>query len=69
MLLTAQRRSEVGGMRWQELDLDKRVWSIPAVRTKNGKAHDVALSDLAFSIIDKGVPRFEAPAGKDFLPR
>ncbi len=67
MLLTGQRESEVGGMRWQELDPDKRTWSIPAKRTKNGKAHDVALSDLAFSIIDKGVPRFEAPAGKDFL--
>ncbi len=53
-------------MKWSELDLDKHNWSIPAVRTKNGKAHDVALSDLAMSIIE-AVPRLEAPAGRDFL--
>lgn len=51
LLLTAQRHSEVGLMRWQEVDLDKRVWTIPGERTKNGKTHDVALADLAVAIL------------------
>lgn len=66
MLLTAQRgRKEIAGMRWQEID-QENVWHIPAERTKNGKAHDVALSDLALKIID-AVPKVEAPVNRDFL--
>ena len=29
LLLTAQRREEVGGAEWSEIDLDKRLWTIP----------------------------------------
>ena len=47
LMLTAQRREEVGGIRWSEVDLDKAVWTIPSERTKNGKAHIVHLSPLA----------------------
>lgn len=51
LLLTAQRRDEVAGMRRQELDLDKGEWIIPASRTKNGKEHLVHLSLQAIEII------------------
>ena len=53
MLLTGQRRGEVCGMTWAELDLDKRTWTLPATRTKNGREHVVPLSDAAMSIIEK----------------
>jgi integrase len=53
LLLTAQRRDEVGGMLWSELDLEKRTWTIPGSRAKNGKAHSVQLSDLATEIIER----------------
>ncbi len=43
LLSTAQRRSEVAGMTWDELDLDQAVWTIPAERSKNKKPHDVDL--------------------------
>jgi integrase len=56
LLLTGQRRGEVGGMTWDELDLDKARWSLPAVRTKNGKAHEVPLSDAAVAVI-REMPR------------
>jgi integrase len=56
LLVTAQRRSEVAGMTWSELDLEKRVWTIPRERAKNDRAHTVHLSDLAVEIID-GLPR------------
>jgi integrase len=51
LLLTAQRRDEVGGMEWSEVD--KRVWTIPRERAKNDRAHEVHLSDLALEIIDE----------------
>jgi integrase len=35
LLLTGQRPGEVRGMPWSEVDLESRLWTIPAVRTKN----------------------------------
>ena len=47
LVLTAQRRGDVAGLRWSEIDLDARRWAIPASRTKNGRPHIVHLSDPA----------------------
>jgi integrase len=49
LLLTGQRRGDVYGMTWSELDKD--VWSIPARRYKTGRAHTVPLSKAAFDIV------------------
>src|SRR5215207_721684 len=43
LILTGQRREEVGGMTWSEVDLAKGLWTIPGGRTKNGRAHEVSL--------------------------
>jgi integrase len=51
LLVTAQRRDEVAGMAWSELDFTRRVWTIPKERAKNSQAHDVALSQLALELI------------------
>jgi integrase len=51
LILTAQRRGEVAGMRWQDVDLDGRLWSIPAEMTKSNRAHSVPLTELAANII------------------
>ncbi|WP_439541378.1 tyrosine-type recombinase/integrase [Hyphomicrobium sp.] len=59
LLLTGQRRGEVVGMRWAELDLKLGVWTIPGARTKNGKAHSVPLTPRVRSIL-KSLPRFES---------
>jgi integrase len=56
LLLTAQRRDEVGGMRWSEIDLERRIWTIPAARAKNKRAHEVCLSDAAIELIEN-LPR------------
>jgi integrase len=56
LALTGQRRDEVAGMRWDELDLDARLWTLPAGRTKNDKPHDVPLSSAAIAVL-KSVPR------------
>jgi len=57
LILTGQRRGEVAGMRWSELDLAKGTWTIPAKRAKNANAHIVPLAPLALDIL-KSVPRF-----------
>jgi len=52
LVLTGQRRSEVSGMMWDELDRNAAVWTIPPARAKNGKAHLVPLSGTAVEQID-----------------
>jgi integrase len=52
LLLTGQRRGEVAGMRWAEINREKRLWTIPRERSKNDKAHFVHLSPLALQIIE-----------------
>ena len=56
LLLTAQRRGEVAGMRWSEVDFSERMWTIPKERSKNGRAHVVPLSDAVVAILN-AVPR------------
>jgi integrase len=52
LMLTAQRRDEVAGMRWPELDLDGNEWVIPATRSKNGIENRVPLTDDVLAIIE-----------------
>ena len=59
LALTAQRRDEVGQMTWWEVDFEKRMWTIPKERAKNGIAHDVPLSDAAAEILS-GVRRISS---------
>jgi integrase len=51
LVLTGQRREEVGGMLWSEVDLDGSIWRIRAERTKNGLPHDLPLSSPAVAIL------------------
>jgi integrase len=51
LILSAQRRDEVGHMLRSEIDTDERMWSIPGKRTKNGEPHQVPLSDSALDIL------------------
>ena len=44
LILTAARSGEVRGARWDEIDLDARVWSIPAERMKSDRPHTIPLS-------------------------
>jgi integrase len=63
LILTGQRLNEVAGISWSELDLEKRLWTLPRGRVKNDKGHEVPLSAQAIQII-KSVPRI---AGRDLL--
>jgi integrase len=50
-ILTAARTGEVLGARWDEIDLEARVWTIPASRMKSRREHRVPLSDPALAVI------------------
>src|SRR5262245_37388346 len=52
LILTGQRRNEIAGLRWAEVDLEEPALHLPATRTKNGRAHDVPLCAQALSILD-----------------
>ncbi len=56
LLLTGQRREEVGGMLWSEVDLDKAIWVLPAQRTKNKRTHEVPLAPQCLAIL-RSAPR------------
>jgi integrase len=51
LMLTAQRRDEVGGMRWPEIDHDNKLWTIPGARTKNHREHFVPLPDSSLGVV------------------
>ena len=51
LLLTGQRRAEVGSMLWSEVDLDGALWRLPGSRTKNGRPHEVPLSGPAVDLL------------------
>lgn len=50
-ILTAARTSEVIGARWNEFDLQGRVWTVPAERMKAGREHRIPLSNSALNIL------------------
>ena len=69
LILTMQRREEVAAMRWAELSPDLTTWTIPAERSKNGKAHIVHLAPAARVILKaakrlKGSPFVFTTTGK-----
>jgi integrase len=55
-VLTAARTGEVIGATWDEIDLDAKVWTIPAERMKATREHRVPLSARAVKIL-QSLPR------------
>src|SRR5262249_38526514 len=51
LILTAARTGEVVSARWDEIDLDRRVWIIPGERMKAGREHRVPLSEPAVALL------------------
>ncbi len=58
LALTACRSQEVRGARWEEIDLDAKMWIVPASRMKMGKEHRVPLTDAAIALLTS-LPRSE----------
>lgn len=52
VMLTATRTNEALGATWDEVDLDKAIWTIPANRMKAGREHRVPLTPRAVEILE-----------------
>jgi integrase len=52
LILTGCRRAEIGDMTWSEIDLDKGTWTLPATRSKNGRAHALPIMPMMREIVD-----------------
>jgi integrase len=63
LILTGQRRGEVAGMAYSELDLEGAIWTLPAARVKNKRQHAVSLSPQALALL-RNMPRI---VGSDFV--
>ncbi|MFZ0855067.1 MAG: integrase arm-type DNA-binding domain-containing protein [Hyphomicrobiaceae bacterium] len=53
LIACAARSGEVLGAKWDEFDLDARLWTVPAERMKRHREHRVPLSDCAIAIIEE----------------
>ena len=57
VILSACRSGEVRTARWEEIDLDAKVWTVPAAKTKAGKSdHRVPLSDEMLMVLEAVKP-------------
>jgi integrase len=52
-ILTAARSGEVFGARWEEIDFDAKIWTVPPDRMKAARGHRVPLSGRAVEILEK----------------
>lgn len=53
LILTAARSGEIRHAAWSEIDLEAKVWTIPAARMKADREHVVPLSERALAILDE----------------
>ncbi len=53
LILTAARAGEVYGATWDEIDLNAKLWTVPAGRMKAGRAHRVPLTERALEILNE----------------
>jgi integrase len=71
-ILTAARSGEVRGAKWEEINLQRRTWTIPAGRMKAQKEHIVPLSDAAVAVIkamqESRINDYVFPGAKDDKP-
>jgi integrase len=53
LVLTGQRRSEVGGLRWDEIDFERNLIVLPPTRVKNGRQHELPLSNQVRAVLER----------------
>ncbi|TNE28785.1 MAG: site-specific integrase [Alphaproteobacteria bacterium] len=67
VILNASRSGEVRGACWNEIDLNKKLWTIPAERMKAGTIHVVPLSEAALDVL-KRAKAFRSPVSNLVFP-
>lgn len=59
LVLTGARRSEVGGLRWDEVDFERNLIVLPPTRVKNGRQHELPMSTQARAVLERQPRRNE----------
>lgn len=67
-ILTAARSGEVRLATWAEIDLESKLWTVPAERMKAGREHKVPLAAPAVKLL-KALPRHEGIDNVFWAPR
>ncbi|MEQ8441428.1 MAG: integrase arm-type DNA-binding domain-containing protein [Alphaproteobacteria bacterium] len=67
LILTAARSGEVRGATWNEIDLEKALWTIPADRMKANRAHRVPLSEPAMLVLEEAKAFRRTDSGTELL--
>jgi integrase len=57
LILTGQRRAEIGGLKWNEVNLPEGFITFPPERTKNKRTHELPLSPQAKAILNRQLRR------------
>ena len=57
LFATGQRREEVAGLNWREVDTKNALWTLPAERSKNGEASVVPLNRHALAVLAEIAPK------------
>lgn len=68
LTLTVARSGEIRGMTWDEVDLEKGLWTVPATRMKAGREHRVPLTQQALDLLG-ALPRMKGSPYVFFAPR
>ena len=58
LILTASRSGEVRGAKSAEINLDAKLWTVPAERMKVGKEHVVPLTEAAIDVLERARPYY-----------
>jgi integrase len=61
LALTGQRRDEVARIKFEEINFDARLWTLPPARTKNNQPHEVPLSKPALAVLQRLPRTVESP--------
>jgi integrase len=61
LALTGQRRDEVARIKFEEINFDARLWTLPPARTKNNQPHEVPLSKPALAVLQRLPRTAESP--------
>jgi len=66
LVLTGQRRAEIGGLRWSEVDFERGLIVLPPERSKNNRQHELPMSTQVRSILERQPRNGEFVWGRKF---
>ena len=75
ILVLGQRPGEIANMRWDDIDLNKKIWTLPGEPdgtwpgTKNARTHEVPLSEQAIAILEELGPKEKGMVFNGQIPR